>query len=175
MPPHCDTMDGPVVRAAKQALTAGDVDLILPWVPGEAEGELTAAFKKTMAVRALDAKAQELADYWFFETAVRLHRAGEGAPFTGIKPAGLDEGPVVPRVETAIAEDDTSALIAFLTGAVEEEIGKRFKEVRETHGYDPHDVPAARRYVHAFLGLTLYANNLHAFVRHGAVGEGHGH
>jgi hypothetical protein len=32
MPPHCDSMDGPVVTAAIQALNAQDVDLILPYV-----------------------------------------------------------------------------------------------------------------------------------------------
>jgi hypothetical protein len=175
MPPHCDTMDGPVVKAAKQALAAGEVSVILPWAPPEAEGELTAAFKKTLAIRTLGVDAQELADRWFFETAVRLHRAGEGEPYTGLKPAGLDEGPVIPRAETAIEEDNTAALIAFLTGAVEEEIGKRFARVRAERTYDPHDVAAARKYVHATLDLMVYANKLHGFIRHGGGGEGHAH
>jgi hypothetical protein len=30
MPPHCDSLDGPVVAAARRALDAGDVDLALP-------------------------------------------------------------------------------------------------------------------------------------------------
>jgi hypothetical protein len=29
MPPHCDTLDGPVVKAAKRALEAQNVNLIL--------------------------------------------------------------------------------------------------------------------------------------------------
>lgn len=175
MPAHCDTMDGPVVRAAKEALTAGDVHAVLPWVPPEAEAELTAAFKKVLAIRTLSPEAQELADRWLFETAVRLHRAGEGEPYTGLRPAGLDEGPVIPRAETAIDEDDTSALIAFLTGAVEEEIGKRMAKVRAASTYDPHDVAAARKYVQAKLDLMIYANKLHSFIRHGAGGDGHAH
>lgn len=32
MPPHCDSLDGPVVTAARQALEAGDVDIVLPFV-----------------------------------------------------------------------------------------------------------------------------------------------
>lgn len=77
MPPHCDTMDGPVVKAAKMALEAGNVNLILPWVPKKAEAELKKAFQKALRVRKQDKDAAELADYWFFETAVRLHREGE--------------------------------------------------------------------------------------------------
>jgi tetratricopeptide (TPR) repeat protein len=33
---------------------------------------------------------------------VRIHRAGEGAPYTGLKPAGLSEGPIIPIAEKAI-------------------------------------------------------------------------
>ncbi|MCP8317539.1 MAG: hypothetical protein H3Z51_11890, partial [archaeon] len=80
MPPHCDTMDGPVVKAAKRALDIGNVNLILPWVPKKAESELKKAFEKTLRVRKQGKETMELADYWFFETAVRLHREGEGAP-----------------------------------------------------------------------------------------------
>jgi len=74
-------MDGPVVKAARRALETGNANLILPWVPKEAEDKLKEAFERTLRVRKLDKEARELADYWFFETAVRLHREGEGAPF----------------------------------------------------------------------------------------------
>lgn len=106
MPPHCDTMDGPVVKAAQRALETGSVNLILPWVPKKAEVELKKAFEKTLRTRKLGKEAKELADYWLFETAVRLHREGEGAAYTGLKPAGLDWGPVVPRAEKAIEKEN---------------------------------------------------------------------
>lgn len=106
MPPHCDTMDGPVVTAAKAALEKGNVNLILPWAPKKAEEELKKGFERTLRMRKLGKDAKELANYWFFETIVRLHREGEGAPYTGLKPAGLDQGPVVPRVEEAIEKGD---------------------------------------------------------------------
>lgn len=77
MPPHCDTMDGPVVKTSKIALDTGNVNLILPWVPEKGEDELKKAFERTLRVRKLGKEAKELADFWFFETAVRLHRAGE--------------------------------------------------------------------------------------------------
>ena len=34
MPPHCDSIDGPVVKAAIRALDEGSVELVLPFVGG---------------------------------------------------------------------------------------------------------------------------------------------
>ncbi len=87
---HCDGMDGPVVQSAQRALAKGDVNLVLVWVQANDEAEIRKVFAKTMAVRKLNAEARELADLYFFETLVRIHRAGEGAPYTGLKPAGRD-------------------------------------------------------------------------------------
>ncbi len=103
MPPHCDSLDGPVVSAARLALETDEVDLILPYVDADGEHELRDAFDRARKVRTLGGEARDVADRWFFETAVRVHRAGgEGAPFTGLKPAGgLDVGPVIPTAERA--------------------------------------------------------------------------
>lgn len=179
MPPHCDTMDGPVVRAAKEALEKGKVGLILPWAPKEAEGEIQKAFEKTISARKLGGEAKEVADIWFFETVVRLHRAGEGAPYTGLKPAGLDEGPVVPRAEKAVETGNPKELVEFLSHALEEQIHKRFKQAMATKNYGKNDVEAAREYVEASLGLTLYSHNLYVYLTggkgHGEEGGGHEH
>ena len=171
MPPHCDTMDGPVVKAAKMALDKGNVNLILPWVPKKAEEDLKKTFERTLHVRKLGKEAAELADYWFFETAVRLHREGEGAPYTGLKPAGLDWGPVVPRAEKAIEKGDAKEVIHFLTHAVEEELQKRFKHAMAKKKYNENNVDAAREYVHAMLGFVLYSHHLYTNVK---GGEEHG-
>jgi hypothetical protein len=96
MPPHCDSIDGPVVNAARKALDAGDVDVALPYVPSDGEDEVRRAFLAVMGVRDQGNAVREVADLHFFETVVRVHRAGEGAPYTGLKPAGLDHGPVIP-------------------------------------------------------------------------------
>jgi hypothetical protein len=48
-------------------------------------------FRK-LCVRTLDLEAKALADRYFFETLVRLYRAGEGAAYKGLKPAGRDLG-----------------------------------------------------------------------------------
>lgn len=167
MPPHCDTLDGPVVKVAKRALETGNVSLILPWAPERAEADLKKAFAETLRVRKLGTEAKDLADYWFFETAVRLHREGEGAPYTGLKAAGLDWGPVVPRAEKAIEQGTAREVIEFLTHTVEEELQERFKHAIALKKYDENNVAAARAYVQAMLGFVLYSHHLYAFVKGG--------
>ncbi len=179
MPPHCDTMDGPVVTAAKRALEMGNVNLILPWVPKKAETELKKAFEKALYVRKQGKEAKELADYWFFETAVRLHREGEGAPYTGLKPAGLDWGPVVPRAEKAIEKGNPKEVIEFISHTVEEELQKRFKHAMAKKKYDENNVDAAREYVQAMLSFVLYSHHLYIDITGGEKHEepmsGHEH
>lgn len=77
---HCDTLDGPVVQAAKKALEKGDITPVLKWVKKENEAEVRDTFQKTPTVRGKGPEAQELADRYFFESLVCIHRAGEGAP-----------------------------------------------------------------------------------------------
>src|SRR5688572_7912286 len=96
---HCDSLDGPVVKAAQKALDTQNVDLVLVWGRPEDESEIRIAFNKTLAVRTLGQMAKELADRYFYETVVRLHRAGEGAPYTGLKPAGRDLGQAIPAAD----------------------------------------------------------------------------
>jgi hypothetical protein len=164
MPPHCDTLDGPVVKAAKKAFETGDVRFVLPWVPERAEGELKDAFEKATRARKLGKEAAEVADYWFFENAVRLHREGEGAPYMGLKPAGLDWGPVVPRAEKAIEQGDPEEVIHYLSHVLEEELTHRLHRAIEAKKYDPADVGAARRYVQAELGFVLFSHGLYAAI-----------
>jgi len=170
MPPHCDTLDGPVVTAAKRALETGKVNLILPWEPKAAEEEIKSAFGRAQQVRKLGKAAADLADYWFFETVVRLHRAGEGAPYTGLKPAGLDWGPVVPRAEKAIEKGDAKEVIDLLSHTVADELQRRFSHALARKSYDENDVDAARAYIQAMLGFVLYSHHLYTNIK----GEGHG-
>lgn len=179
MPPHCDTLDGPVVGAAKKALETGNVNLILPWVSEEGEPEVREAFEKALGARKLGEEAAEVADLWFFETAVWVHRAGEGAPYTGLKPAGLDWGPVVPRAEKAIADGDAGELVEFMEHALVDALRERFERIMAAKDYDENDVAAAREYVRAELGLVLYAHHLYTMIvggeAHGEEGGGGGH
>ncbi|HCV43781.1 MAG TPA: peptidoglycan-binding protein, partial [Bacteroidetes bacterium] len=69
-------MNGPVIIDAQKALETGNVTHILKWVKKEQESEVVALFKKTISVRTKGADIREIADKYFFETVVRLHRAG---------------------------------------------------------------------------------------------------
>ena len=96
MPPHCDSLDGPVVAAARLALDADDVALVLPYVPEEAEAEVRAVFDQVTDARVLGGQARAVADRHFFETAVRLHRltrTGVSRPSRG----GACRGSAPPR------------------------------------------------------------------------------
>ena len=90
---HCDAMDGPVITEARAALEAGDVTPLLKWVPAEDEAEIRRVFADVRDIRGQSEKVRKIADKHLFATLVKVHRASEGAPFTGIKPAGnIDPG-----------------------------------------------------------------------------------
>ncbi|MGA2573923.1 MAG: DUF6448 family protein [Candidatus Methanomethylicaceae archaeon] len=164
MPPHCDTLDGPVIKAIKIALEKGNVNYILPWVPKKGEKEVINAFEKTLRARGQGKEAMEVADYWLYETVVRIHREGEGAPYTGLKPAGLDWGPVVPRAEKAIATGDSREVIDFMTHTLREELEARFNNAIAKKGYDVNNVDAARDYVQAELQFVLFSHGLYTAI-----------
>lgn len=174
MPPHCDTRDGPVVTAAMTSLETGNLNYVLIWIPKESEEELRRVFERTLRARKAGGEAQEVADDWFFENTIRLHRAGEGAPYTGMKPAGLSEGPVVPRAERAIETGDPGETIGFILRTVEDDLTHRFHHVMETKTYDVNDVAAGREFIEAFIGWVVYAHHLYVSVA-GAAGHGEEH
>ena len=161
MPPHCDSLDGPVVRAARLALEHEDAELLLPYVPESGETELREAFDLVMKARTQGPEASDVADRFLFETAVRIHRAGEGAPYTGLKPAGLDVGPVIPLAERAIDEGSPEALIGFFVAAVQSEIVDRFEEMLAAQSRRNEGLEQARHYVSEMLGLQVWAHKLH--------------
>jgi Family of unknown function (DUF6448) len=161
MPPHCDTMDGPVVQAAARALDEKDSVLVLPYVPRSGEDEVKQSFAKAIRLRDESDEARELADRYFFETVVRIHRAGEGEAFTGLKPAGLDPGPVIPAAERAIETGSPDELVRVLCDVVEERARRQLRTVIELKESANGDVEATRRYVSAMLGLQVWAHKLH--------------
>ncbi|MGW0750805.1 DUF6448 family protein [Streptomyces sp. NPDC002587] len=161
MPPHCDSLDGPVVRAARLALQEGDVNHVLPYVPQEGEQEVREAFALADQARSFGPTAREVADRWFFETVVRVHRAGEGAPFTGLKPAGLDIGPVIPAAERALDGGSANELAQLLCAIVREQVEARHAHAMALKEHAGDGVTAAREYVEAVLGLQVWAHGLY--------------
>lgn len=158
MPPHCDSMDGPVVTVARRALDETDVDLVLPYVRAEGEVEVRNAFDLAVKARGAGPDARDVADRWFFETVVRVHRAGEGAPFTGLKPAGLDVGPVIPAAERALESGSPDELVELLCRTVREQVGRRHGTAMARKASADKSVADAREYVEAMLGLQVWAH-----------------
>jgi hypothetical protein len=158
---HCDTMDGPIIAPARKALDTSNVDLVLPWVPERDEPAVRAAFDHTLQVRETGPAARELADRYFFETLVRIHRAGEGAPYTGLKPAGLDLGPAVPAADRALETGTPESVIDLVTDAVRRGIHERHARATQRRRFDPHDVRAGRAYVEAYVDYVHYVERLH--------------
>ena len=162
VPPHCDSLDGPVVKAAIDALEARNVDLVLPFVHKPGEDEVRRAFDQVIQVRRSDGPAtREVADRYFFETVVRVHRAGEGAPYTGLKPAGLSVGPAIPAAERAIEAGGVDELLDLLCDAVRSEVRRRFDRVIQLRPAAGASVDQAREYVEAMLGFEVYAHKLY--------------
>jgi hypothetical protein len=161
MPPHCDSMDGPVVKAAIQALNASNVEYVLPYVPAEGEAEVVRVFQQVLPLHKKANGAKQVADQYFFETVVRIHRAGEGAAYTGLKPAGLDVGPVIPAAERAIESGSPDELVGLLTETIRTEVTERLAHTMELKRHATHGVEAARDYVEAMLGLQVWSHNLY--------------
>lgn len=165
MPPHCDSLDGPVVAAARRALEAGDVKLVFPFVPADGEEEVRVAFDRAMPVRELGPLARETADLLFFETVVRIHRVGEGASYTGLKPAGLSFGPVIPLAEGAIDAHSIDHLADFLTDVLRNELEQRLDAVDKLNADRQRSLADERRYVEAMLDFQVYSHHLYEAMR----------
>lgn len=168
---HCDTLDGPVVIEAKAALERGDITQILKWVRKEDEKEIKTQFDKTLAVRKQSKEARELADMYFFETLVRIHRAGEGAPYTGLKAAGTVE-PSVAAADKALESGSVDSLVKLVTDAAEKGIRQRFAHAAETKKHADHGVEYGRKFVAAYVEFTHYVERLHMDAT--ATGAHHG-
>ena len=168
---HCDSMDGPVVKAAQRALETGNVNLVLIWVRKEDSEEIEKVFQKTLNLRKKGPEAKELADKYFFETLVRIHRAGEGAPYTGLKPAGLDLGPAIPAVDKALQDGKLEPLLKLITQAMQKGIEEKFQEAMAKKDFKSNDVEAGREYVKNYVEFIHYVESLYQT----AAKSAHGH
>jgi hypothetical protein len=168
---HCDGIDGPVVKAAQKALEMGNVNLVLIWVQKTDEDEVKKAFQKTLAVRKLNPQAKELADTYFFETLVRIHRAGEGAPYTGLKPAGRDLGSGIPAADKALENGKIEPLLKLLTDGMKSEVREQFKQVTAKKKFGRDDVSAGQEYVKSYVEFIHYVERIYEAAKNPA--EGH--
>lgn len=169
---HCDTLDGPVVTEARKALDTGNVNLVLGWVRKQDETEIRTAFQKAASARKAGAAAREVADHYFFETLVRVHRAGEGAPYTGLKPAGEIEPPIA-AADQSIETGKLEPVARMVKERMEHGLHRQFDAVAAKKKYNPNDVAAARAYVGAYVAYVHYVERLYDAA---AIADGgHGH
>ena len=158
---HCDGLDGPVVKAAQRALDTRNPAFALIWVQEKDAREIQSAFEQTLAVRELSPQAKALADRFFFETLVRVHRAGEDAPFTGLKPAGRDLGPAVPAADEAVRVGSVEPVRQLLTDAMQHRLREGFAQVMAAQTFKADDLAAGRAYIKAYVEFIHLVERLY--------------
>lgn len=159
---HCDSVNGPVVIAAQEALETGEVNLVLPYVKPEYEAELIAAFEHALKVRKQGPAARELADRYFFETAVRLHRTGEGAPYTGLQDE-TDHGPALAAADKALETGSLDTVYSVLDQAIQEGVAEKYEAVQaaRTQAAEEDTVEAQRERVEVELTFEKYVYEIY--------------
>jgi hypothetical protein len=167
---HCDTLDGPVVKDARAALEAKDVTPVLKWVKADREPEIREAFAHAVAVRALGPEPRALADRFFFETLVRVHRAGEGAPYTGLKPAGTPVDPGIAAADVALESGRVETLVGLVTRDVERGLRERHARAVAARPHAGESVEKGREYVEVYVEFVHYVERVVAAVA-GGPGE----
>jgi hypothetical protein len=166
---HCDTVRGPVVADARLALDTGDVTPVLKWIKQENESEIRAAFQKTLNGRAKGPDAREVADRYFFETLVRLHRLGENAPFTGLKDEPIE--PSIVLTDKALESGSADELVNETTAYLAAQLRQRFAAAKEAQKHSSDSVTAGREYVARYVEFTHYVEQLHGIGTEGAHAE----
>lgn len=164
---HCDTMNGPVVLDARKALELGNVEPVLKWVAPDDEAEVKAAFARTLNVRDTSAEVREMADLYFFETVVRLHRMSEGVGYTGLKPAAAVE-PAIAAADRALVTGSIDALSDLLVDDVRATLAEHFAHAYEARAHAGDSVEAGRAFVRAYVRFTHLAEEIGAAAVHAA-------
>ena len=154
---HCDTKDGPVVAAAIKAIKQNNVNYALIWVKPAYEKEIREAFRSTMKVRVLSSESKKLADSYFFETLVRVHRNGEGMAYTGIKPAGTPVDEKILAADKSIALGNLSPLNNLVAKDRWAELRERFEKVMLLKNYNVNNIAAGREYIEAYVQFFHFA------------------
>lgn len=164
---HCDSMDGPVVKDAERALGARNLDPVLKWVRGEDEEQVRNAFEMALAVRGESEVAKTVADRYFFETLVRIHRASEGEGFTGIKPAGSVD-PAIAAADRALADGNIDPLADKLAAAVRDGIERRFAQAHQKRKLADESIGQGREFVETYVDFTHFVESVDHLVSNGA-------
>jgi hypothetical protein len=159
---HCDTMRGPIIPEARAALEKGDVTPVLKWIKPEFETEVKEAFAQAVQVRTKGPGAKILADRYFIETLIRVHRAGEGAPYTGIKDASPE--PIVVLADEALTNGSADELIGKLQNHLAAAIKGKFNKALQSGKNKDKSVEAGREFVEAYIQYMHYVEQVHTVI-----------
>ena len=154
---HCDTMDGPLIKDARIAIRQNNINYVLKWVRTENESEIKNAYSLMMKVRELSPEARELAEKYFFETIVRVHRSGEGVPYTGVKPSGTPIDEKILAADKSIESGNLSPLTEMELKDKMPELTARFDKVMSLKNFDVNNVKAGREYIEAYVQFFKFA------------------
>ncbi len=170
---HCDTMDGPTVADGIKAMKSNNLNYALKWVQPEYDKELAEIFNLSMKVKSLGPEAKQLSEKYFLENLVRIHRAGEGAPYTGLKPAGTPIDEKVLAADKSIAVGNLTPLTKLIEKERLPELEERFEKVMALKNFDVNNVEAGREYIEAYVKFFKFAEG-EEDEAHGDHGEADG-
>ncbi|QQS35041.1 MAG: hypothetical protein IPM56_12345 [Ignavibacteriales bacterium] len=157
---HCDSVEGPVIKAAQKSLETGNVNYVLIWIPEKDEPEIRRLFNKVLQNRNLNNDVNNLLTNYFFETVVRLHRMGEGVAYTGIKDATFKPEPGISEADNAIVLGSLGEISSSLPDEKYAELEEYFSEVIKKKNYNTDDLQAGRDYVKSYVHFIHYVEEL---------------
>ncbi|WP_291856389.1 DUF6448 family protein [Marinilabilia sp.] len=169
---HCDSLDGPTIKDAVKALETNNVNLVLKWVTAEQEKEIISLFDKTYSLKSGDKEVYAIVEKHFFETLVRLHRETEGAPFTGLKPAGTTKK-IIQLSDQALESEDIDEFLGKLNNHIGKVIREKYEKTAALEKVKNDSPEKGREYVEAYVDYTHSIEAIHDIVEHGAGHSAH--
>lgn len=171
---HCDSYDGPTIKDAVKALETNNVNLVLKWITPEQEQVIIPLFNKTYSLKSGDKEVYEIVEKHFFETLVRLHRETEGAPFTGLKPAGTTKM-IVQLSDKALENNNIDAFLVNLNTHIGKVIKEKYEKVAALEKVKNDSPEKGREYVEAYVDYTHTIEAIHDIAEQSGVHSVHKH
>lgn len=171
---HCDSYDGPTIKDAIKALETNNVNLVLKWITPEQENEIIPLFNKTYALKSGDKEVLAIVKKHFFETLVRLHRETEGAPYTGLKPAGTTKK-IIQLSDQAVVSKDIDDLLGKLNNHIGKAIREKYERVAALDKVKNDSPEKGREFVEAYVDYTHTIEAIHDIVEQGSGHSAHKH
>lgn len=169
---HCDSYDGPTIKDASKALETNNVNLVLKWITSDQEKEIIPLFNKTYALKSGDKEVYDIVEKLFFETLVRLHRETEGAPYTGLKPAGTTKT-IIQLSDQAIEGKDIDELLEKLNNHTGKVIREKYEKVAVLDKVKNDSPEKGREYVKAYVDYTHTLEAIHDIIEQGGGHSAH--